>query len=312
MEHVKTALKLVVTVVLFAILLQYIDIDKLLAILAKSHGGYILIAFAAQMASTFLAAYRWRLIMKQLGFNEKVSFYVQSYFKGTFFNQVLPGSIGGDATRIIDLVQKGYEKKDAFYGIFVDRVVGLVGLLVLNLVSNLLFYGTFPQWLFNLINLVTLGGIAGFVLMLNLDKFTFLSGLKGLDLLHRLGIRMDRLYHSRSLLLKHIALSVTVHLFTVIAIYFLALSVDVWSGIGIFLVAVPPVFLLTIIPISLAGWGVREGAMVGILMLVGIAKAKILAISILYGILLILTALPGAWFWNRGKRSPNTSPKENA
>ncbi|WP_345990389.1 lysylphosphatidylglycerol synthase transmembrane domain-containing protein [Sulfurimonas sp. HSL1-2] len=310
MEHLKTAVKLVVTVVIFYFLLTFIDVGQLIAILAKSHGGYILIAFAAQMASTFLAAYRWRLIMKELGFKEKVSFYVQSYFKGTFFNQVLPGSIGGDATRMIDLVQKGYEKKDAFYGIFVDRVVGLVGLLVLNLVSNVLFYGTFPQWLFNLINLITLGGIAGFILMLNLDKFTFLANLKGLDLFHRLGLRMARLYHSRLLLLKHIGISVVVHLFTVVAIYFLALSVDVWTGLGIFLVAVPPVFLLTIVPISLAGWGVREGAMVGILMLVGLAKAKILAISILYGILLILTALPGAWFWNRAKHT--TSLKENA
>jgi len=310
MEHVKTAVKLVVTVVFFYFLLKFIDVHQLIAILAKSHGGYILIAFIAQMASTFLAAYRWRLIMKELGFRERVSFYVQSYFKGTFFNQVLPGSIGGDATRIIDLVKKGYEKKDAFYGIFVDRVVGLVGLLVLNLLSNLLFYGTFPQWLFNLINLITLGGIAGFVLMLNLDKFTFLARFKGLDLFYRLGKRMQRLYRSKKMLVKHIGISVAVHLFTVIAIYFLALSVDVWEGIGIFLVAVPPVFLLTIVPISLAGWGVREGAMVGILMLVGLPQAKILAISILYGVLLILTALPGAWFWNRAKHT--TLQKEKA
>ncbi len=308
MEHVKTAVKLTVTVAIFYILLKYIDVDQLLHILAKSHGGYILLAFIAQTASTFLAAYRWRLIMKQLGFNEKVSFYVQSYFKGTFFNQVLPGSIGGDATRIIDVVQKGYEKKDAVYGVFVDRVIGLAGLLVLNLAANLAFYGTFPQWLFNLVNLITLGGITGFVVMLNLDKFTFLSDLKGLNLLHRLGLRMHRLYASKALLLRHIAISVFVHLFTVVAIYFLALSVDVWESLGIFLVAVPPVFLLTIVPISLAGWGVREGAMVGILMLVGLPKAKILAISILYGILLILTALPGAWFWNRAKKHHTKEP----
>ncbi len=310
MEHAKTALKLAVTVAIFYFLLKYVDVEQLLHILSKSHGGYILLAFVAQLASTFLAAYRWRLIMKALGFHERVSFYVQSYFKGTFFNQVLPGSIGGDAVRILDLTKKDYDKKDAFYGVFVDRVVGLVGLLVLNLVADLAFYGTFPQWLFNLVLLITAGGLAGFYLMLNLDKFTFLSGIKGLDLLHRLGLRMDALYHSRALLLRHIAVSVLVHLLSVFAVYFLALSVDVWKNPGVFLVAVPPVFLLTIVPISLAGWGVREGAMVGILMLAGIAKAKILAVSILYGILLILTALPGAWFWNRAKR--NSLAKETA
>ena len=49
-----------------------------------------------------------------------------------------------------------------------------------------------------------------------------------------------------------------------------------------------------------------------ILMLVGLAKAKILAISILYGLLLIIAALPGAWFWNRFKHSTPTSIKESA
>jgi len=311
MEHLKTAVKLAITVAIFYFLLTYIDVHHLFAILSKSHGGYILLAFIAQMVSTLLAAYRWRLIMEELHFSEKVSFYVRSYFKGTFFNQILPGSIGGDATRIIDLVRLGHEKRDAFYGVFVDRVVGLVGLLVLNLIANIIFEGTFPPWLFNLINVITLGGIAGFILMLNLDQFTFLSGLKGLDLFHRLGLRMAKLYRSRLLLLRHIAISIVVHLFSVVAIYFLALSVDVWTDFGVFLVAIPPVFLLTIVPISLAGWGVREGAMVGIMMLVGIAQAKILAVSILYGILLILTALPGAWVWNRSKKDA-ILPKENA
>ena len=135
----KNIIKLIITIVMFYFLFQYVDFENLIAILAKSHGGTILIALLFQLASTYLAAYRWRLIMKLLIFNESVSYYVKSYFKGSFFNQVLPSSIGGDAVRIIDLTQKGYDKKDAFYGIFVDRVVGLVGLLVLNLLATIIF-----------------------------------------------------------------------------------------------------------------------------------------------------------------------------
>ncbi len=305
MSRVFTAIKLIITVSIFYLLFRYIDFDDLYAILAKSHGGYILLALLAQLISMYLAIYRWKLIMSRLKFDEKSSFYTKSYFKGTFFNQILPGSIGGDAVRMLDLVQKGYDKKDAFYGIFVDRVVGLVGLLVLNLIANNLFYDTYPSWLYTLLNIVTLGGIAGFTAMLYLDKLTFLSNIKGLNLLFRLGLRMRKLYANKAVLLKHIAISVVVHMFSVVAIFFLALSVDVWMGLHIFLIAVPPVFLLTIVPISLAGWGVREGAMVAILMLVGIAKAKILAISILYGLLLIITALPGAWIFNKYKNINN-------
>ncbi len=302
MAFMKNALKLAITLLIFYLLFQYVDFERVIAILAKSHGGWIALAFVFQIASTLIAAYRWRLIMKLLAFKEPVSFYVQSYFRGSFFNQVLPGSIGGDAVRTIELVQKGYDKKDAIYGIFADRIIGLVGLLALNLVANNLFYGSFPSWFHQLINLITLGGIAGFLLLFIIERFEFLTRLSISNLFVRLSRRLNKLYHSASTLLHHVGITIVVHLFTVLAIYALALSVDADLALTTLLVAIPPVFLLTIVPISLAGWGVRESGMVGILMLVGAQSEKVLVVSLLYGLLLILAALPGAWFWNRNKQ----------
>jgi uncharacterized protein (TIRG00374 family) len=298
----KNLIKLIITIVIFYFLLQYIDFEHVIKVLAKSHGGFILLALLAQLASTVIAAYRWRLIMKLLDFHERVSFYVQSYFRGSFFNQVLPGSIGGDAVRAIELVQRGYDKKDSIYGIFVDRIIGLVGLLVLNLFANNLFYGSFPSWLHQLLNLITISAIAGFSMLFIIEKFTFLTKYSFSNLFVRLSKRLNKLYADRMLLIQHIFISVIVHIFSILAIYALALSVEVDLNLQTLLIAIPPVFLLTIVPISLAGWGVRESGMVGILMLVGAQKEEILVISVLYGLLLILAALPGAWFWNRNKQ----------
>jgi len=298
----KNIVKLLITIAIFVMLFQYIDLNHVVKVLSKSHGGFILLAFLAQIASTLIAAYRWRLIMVRLDFKERVSFYVQSYFRGSFFNQVLPGSIGGDAVRAIELVQKGYEKKEVFSGIIADRIIGLVGLLALNLVANNLFYGTFPLWLHQLLNLITLGGIAGFLLLFIIERFTFLTKLSFSNLFVRLSRRLNRLYSDRLVLLRHIGITMLVHLFSVLAIYGLALSVEANLSLKILLVAIPPVFLLTIVPISLAGWGVRESGMVGILMLVGASKEEVLVVSVLYGLLLILAAVPGAWFWNRNKK----------
>lgn len=299
----KNIIKFIITAVMFYFLFQYVDFENLIEILAKSHGGTILIALLFQFASTYLAAYRWRLIMRLLVFNERVSYYVKSYFKASFFNQVLPSSIGGDAVRIIDLTQKGYDKKDSFYGVFVDRLVGLVGLLVLNLLATIIFFGTFDRDFSLLIIIITLGGIGGFTLLFHLEKITFLAKYRGLDLFARLAKRLNRLYADRTLLYKHIAISVCVHLLTVLSLYSLALSIDFHLPFQIFLIAIPPVFLLTIVPISLAGWGIREGAMVGIFMLVGADGTKVMAMSILYGILLIIASIPGAYFWVKSKRA---------
>jgi uncharacterized protein (TIRG00374 family) len=298
----KNFLKLLITFALFYYLFQYVDYEKLYHILYKSHGGWILLALILQLGSTYLAAYRWFKISQLLVFKEKLSFYVQSYFKGSFFNQVLPSSIGGDAVKILDLVHKGYDKKDSFYGVFVDRVVGLVGLLVLNLLATIIFFGTFDQDFSLLIIFITLSGIIGFTLLFHLEKIKFLGKYKFLDLFHRLARRLNKLYPCRKILFKHIGISVLVHLLSVLTMYGLSLSIDLNLSFQIFLIAVPPVFLLTIVPISLAGWGIREGAMIGIFLLIGADQTKVLAMSIIYGILLIISSLPGSYFWIKSKK----------
>ena len=299
----KNIIKLLITIAIFYFLSLHIDFNELFYILSKSHGGWILVALLMQLISTYLAAYRWFKISQLLVFTEKLSFYVNSYFKGTFFNQVLPSSIGGDAVRILDLTNMEYDKKEAFYGVFVDRVVGLVGLLVLNLLASVIFYGTFEADFSQLIIFITLSGILGFLSLFLLEKISFLANYKFLNLFHRLARRLNSLYSSKLLLVQHISISVIVHLFSVLTMYGLSLSLGIDLSFQMLLIAVPPVFLLTIIPISLAGWGIREGAMIGVFMLVGADQTKILAMSILYGLLLIISALPGAYFWIKSKKA---------
>jgi len=299
----KNLIKLIITIVLFYYLSRLIDFDKLQKIVLQGHLEWIILALFFQLSSTFVAAYRWFKISKLINLTENLSFYIQSYFKGTFFNQVLPSSIGGDAVKIYDLIKKGYNKKDAFYDVFVDRVIGLVGLLILNLFSTILFFGTFSNDFSLLIIFITLSGIGGFLFLFHLEKITFLGKYKFLDLFHRLARRLNKLYASNKILMQHLAISIAVHILSVLAMFSLSLSIDLNIDFEVLLIAIPPVFLLTIVPISLAGWGIREGAMVGILMLVGADQTKVLAMSILYGLLLILSAIPGAFFWVKGRKN---------
>ncbi|MDQ7068622.1 MAG: lysylphosphatidylglycerol synthase domain-containing protein [Sulfurimonas sp.] len=152
-------------------------------------------------------------------------------------------------------------------------------------------------------SIITLSGITGFALLFQLHRLTFLTNIKFLNLFVRLANRLNALYASRLLLIKHISISVIVHFFSVLTMYALSLALSLELSFQTLLIAVPPVFLLTIVPISLAGWGVREGAMIGIFMLVGADQTKVLAMSILYGLLLILSATPGAYFWIKSKKA---------
>jgi hypothetical protein len=130
-------LKLIVSILLLWIAARLVDFNLLSEIILNCDPSYIVLAIILQLGSTTLAAYRWSLIMGALKFHETFSFYLTRYFKGAFFNQALPGSIGGDAVRGLELGKMGYSKREAFSGIFIDRIVGLAGLLILNLIANL-------------------------------------------------------------------------------------------------------------------------------------------------------------------------------
>lgn len=302
----KTFIKIAFTIVIFYFLFKNLDFKEFASILIEANVALLLIALFFQVASILFAAYRWRLIMQLLEYKERVSFYVQSYFKGMFFNQLLPGSIGGDAVKIYDLSKKGYSNKYSIFGVLIDRAVGLVGLLILSFIFNLLFYGTFPDWLFQLIFLITSGGIISFVIGIYLHKIAFLEKVKLLNYFYRLSKKIDELYTVRKDLFFHLSISVLVHACSIIAIYNIALSIGVDLPFYYYFIAIPPVFLFMIVPISFAGWGIREGSMVAILMLVGVAKEKILVISIVYGILVIISSLPGVLFWIKKRKEKRT------
>lgn len=295
----KRWLKILGTAVLLWAVFRVVNGRQVAATLAGADRVFLLLALLFQLASTLTAATRWSLVMGGLEFHEAFPFYIQSYFKGAFFNQALPGSIGGDAVKMFEISRRGYLKSDSFFGIAIDRLMGLVGLFLLNLTATLFGSSLLPAWLTHLILSLSAAGLLGFVVLVVLRQTPLLKRLPGSALIFGLSRRLKQLFRQGREAGSQVLLSVAVHLFSILAVFFLARSVGLNYSPLLFMVAVPPVLLLTIIPISLAGWGVREGAMVGIFLLVGAAKATILSVSILYGLLLIVTSLPGLVLWLR-------------
>ncbi len=300
----KSLVKLLVTLAILFLIFRNIDLHRVAATIGNAQPGYILLGFAAQLLSTCVASYRWSVIMKELRFGQRFTFYLKSYFKGAFFNQALPTSVGGDALRVLDIVRLGFRKRDAFAGVFIDRLVGLSGLLLLNLLANLLRPGLLPDRIFWIINALSLGGIIAIIALMavqrfNLARFRMLRK-SWLRPLYGLSRRTNRVYRGNKGAIQ-IAMTILTHLFSIIAFYWLARSVGMEYGLVIFLVIVPPVILLTLVPITLAGWGVREGAMVGLFTLIGADKTMVLSMSILYGVALIVTSLPGLYVYLAGK-----------
>ncbi len=295
------ALRLAVTLGILWLIFRNIDLTGVLAVIRAAHWPALALALLMQLLSTWLAGFRWYLVMRELDFGFSSGFYVRSYFKGAFFNQGLPTSIGGDAMRVLDVAGSGFRKRDAFKGVFIDRILGLLGLLLLNLMANALLPDLLPAGIFWIINALVLGGVGGFLMLVFLHRLHGLGRWRPFAYLLDISRKLHQVLRGPRRLLRQIGLSLAIHALSILNIFLVGRAVGLDYDIVTFAVIAPPVFLLTLVPVSLAGWGVREGAMIGLFTLLGADKTVVLSMSILYGIILVAASLPGLVITLRGR-----------
>ncbi len=293
----KFAIKLVVTLGIFIVLALYIDFSSVFLAISNANHIYLFLALIFQFMSTLLASYRWYFIMQIIDFKEDFGFYFKSYFKGSFFNQLLPSNIGGDAIRILNLKEAGYGLKEASYGVLIDRVLGIKALLILNIFANIASPELLPQSIYNLINMVCGAGILGILFLILFHRNKLLASLPVIKLLSELSLKFYKIFRETKNFIKQMSYSLAVHVFSILSLFSISLAVGLGIDFATFLVIIPVVILFMAIPLSLAGWGIREGAMVGLFALVGAQKELVLSVSLVYGIVVIVSILPGFYFW---------------
>ncbi len=294
-------LRIVVTLVIFGLIFRSIEMEEVTQSIKDIVPRLLLLGIVFQLLSTMLAAYRWSLVMRPLGYKQEFGFFLRSYFKGAFFNQGLPTSIGGDAIRVLDVAREQGRKRDAFYGVFIDRVLGLVGLLLLNLLANIINPDLLPTGVFWVINLLIAAGVCGLVTLYYLRHLRGLERWSPTRMFQTISSRLTLVLASPRDTAIQLGLSVAVHFLALMTIFLVGRSVELEYDLLTFLIVVPPVILLTLIPLSLAGWGIREGAMIGFFTLLGADKVTVLAMSIVYGIVLIIASLPGLVVYLKGR-----------
>ncbi|MCI5150171.1 MAG: UPF0104 family protein, partial [Candidatus Electrothrix sp. MAN1_4] len=205
----------------------------------------------------------------------------------------LPTSIGGDGVRIYDCAKVIGSTEDAFFSVFIDRIIGLAGLLLLNIIALLLNHTLLPPRVYYPLLLILIALVSGLLLLFFLRNFSFFTVGKYLGFLGRLSERYFHVYSSLPAFSSQIGLSLLIHLLSLATFFLLGQGVGLTFPAHVYFVMVPPVILLTLLPISLAGWGVREGAMVAFFLLINAEKSQVLTLSMLYGLVVLIASLPG-------------------
>jgi glycosyltransferase 2 family protein len=295
-----SAIKILVSAALLYLALRKVNFADLAARLDLTSAAWLALAVALTFLQIFFGALRWRIVGAECGAPLPLRQAMRYNVIGTFFNQTLPSSIGGDAVRLWLVARNGAGWRAATYSIFVDRAVGLIALAVI-IVASLpwsahLISDAYGRSALILIDFAALAGGAGF-LVLGMLPWPFLKRWWATHHIHACAVIANRVIFSRRNEPTIAILSFLVHFLAVVIAWCVVQSIAAPVGFDQTFLLIPPVMLITMLPISIAGWGVREATMGLAFGYAGLVTNEGVNISLLYGAVSFVVGAFGGLVW---------------
>ncbi|WP_348761298.1 lysylphosphatidylglycerol synthase transmembrane domain-containing protein [uncultured Salinisphaera sp.] len=297
-------IRFVVTAGLIAGLWWVVDIARVGRLVADLRWPWVGAGLALVQAQIVLSALRWRVTAARLGEPLSHRRAIGEYYLASLLNQILPGGVAGDVIRAGrgagDRAQSGWQAGAA--AIVLERLAGQVmlfvvagvGLVASAVAGETLLPAARAGWLAVAGLLAALAALAGLV-----GRWA-----AGRRYLARIGRAVGRAWLARDVIGQQLVLSgliVTAYLTA-----FAAASAAIGAPLGLFAVwvLVPATLLTMLLPVSIAGWGLREAAAAALWPLAGATAADGVAASIVYGVISLVGAAPGLVVWWRRPSGP--------
>ncbi len=310
--HLLRALRLLVSVALLAWILSRAHLPDLMERLSDARWSWILAAFAVNSAGNLLGAWRWRVLLRSQGRRISVPYLFGSYFVGLFFNNVLPSSIGGDFFRATSAKRKGGGTlTENLTVVLVERMIGLLATLMLGGAAALSGRaGDLDPRIGWALGLALLGSIVGLYLALSAPVRALALRIVGRIPIGAIGRTVGKMLaafelfsRARGALLANLALSLGFQFLLIVHFWMIQFAFGESLPFLTFVVVVPLVFFLMMLPVGINGLGVREAAFVELLGRAGMDPETALALSLVsYAIAVGQGLLGGLVYLYRGVR----------
>ena len=279
------ALRLLAGIVLLVILLHSLNLPRVIGQLHHVDWRWLCVGFASLVAGILLSALRWQIVLDLLGVQRSYGELLLRYWSGSFYNAVLPGSIGGDVVRIGGLATSGIPLATSMLSVFVDRTLGLWVNILMGLLSSLWPHpAPYRGALGLLFGAIVAGGLLGVCLAPMLWRYVPRRLQRVIDLATLL---RERWRWSVLGLAALFQVCVVLHAYAIGMALHTPVSMRYWS------LYMPAVVLATLLPISLNGIGIREGTLVVLLAGIGVSGETAALIGVLIYVTSVLSTLPG-------------------
>jgi uncharacterized protein (TIRG00374 family) len=308
---------LLVTSLAVAYILSKVDVGKTAHIIASASVPWLVLSAALTVATVPPMAWRWQQLLRVRGVSESVPWLMRAYFVSYAVGQVLPTSVGGDASRIFETSRRHPGEITPITGsVLLERSLGGAVTLVLAGVGLLLAIGRYPIGAYLWIELLfVLGTAAVAFVFFSRNMRRRLAFLLPYARRFKLETAARAVYDGLHGYREHPETLATVAVVTagaqlvrVVAIYASGRAVGIHLSLLPYVVLGPLLFLVMLVPFTVNGIGVREAFFVSFLGNLGVDHDAAFACGFLFFVMTVLLALPGVgivlWETVFGRSSP--------
>ena len=295
-------IRLLISILLLMRAFQSLDWLKIKQALPSIAFEWIVLSIGLLWISNAMSGSRWGYIMQHAGFQKNYIAYIRLYFAGGLINQGLPTTLGGDSYRAISAFKSLQNKPNevslpmSFLGVLLDRSLGFAGNCILGAIGLYMGGSVVGAWVPNTGLILLLSMILGAFLIAVLLRLSFFKNLYK-KVMERLNMYQAIVPTQAAWGLTNITwqliLATGIHFITLAAYWACLKACHVEAPIEALLISIPAIGLLMLLPISVSGWGLRETSLASMLALWGLDPSLVVLSSLLYGISILITFLPG-------------------
>ncbi|MFA5115281.1 MAG: lysylphosphatidylglycerol synthase transmembrane domain-containing protein [Candidatus Omnitrophota bacterium] len=309
MTFLKKAASLLIRLAISAVLLsllfksQKIDIPALLGSIMRANKPLLAASFTIALLNYALCFYRWKMLLDASNIRPPLKKIISSFSGGIFFNSLLPSTVGGDVVRSLDLSAYTRRPKEVIATVLLDRLsgyVGLVGVILLWLLLGWRLVCNSPAVLWS-IAIIALLLAAILLVLFNSFLFSRINSMLHPPRAGRIRESLKNLHQElhyfrnhKRVLFKNAMLSAFIQAVYPLSSYLIALALGVKVSIIYFLVFIPIIGTITLLPVAIGGLGLRENMFVFYFRQAGVPEGLSVAVSLVgFGFLVIHAAIGG-------------------
>ena len=286
---------------LIFLLLRQINTAGISTLLGNIRIDFFILLLLTMILDSVVMAWRWIILLQAKEIRVPLMRIIKIYFLSTFVGIFIPSSIGADTIRAYSLAKYTARTADSVSSIVVDRILSLFALLLFAFIGILFFYdGIAGKSVLYLLLILALGFTVALLLLFNRDlarRFrTVLAGREQSWIFRSL----KGLYHSivdyryRKRYVAQVALlALFIQGLRIFTTFYAAMSLNLHFPLIVFFIYVPLITIITLLPVSVGGIGVQEGAFVYFFTRVGMSSLEAFTLSALLHVIIIVFALPG-------------------